>query len=201
MNLPSTPPRPIHDRSGELFLSQNDPDASGTTSPGLGVRLRQLSETFVEKLEEDLPLPTSPDIPMGRPSPGWRDFMQKRSLKEPPPQMGPLANDTSNRATKKALSVDSPAFTPATLSVPGKTSAISSQAVNAAPFTPRGLASGKQTPQSSIVAIADKQRHRNANSPSRDRTSTFQSCADQGVHSAADLRYIYKCESHPRLCF
>lgn len=61
------------------------------------------------------------------------------------------ANNTSNRSTKKALSVDSPAFTPATLSVPSKTSAISSQAANAAPFTPRGLASGKQILPSSLV--------------------------------------------------
>ncbi|KAE9379831.1 hypothetical protein N431DRAFT_432215 [Stipitochalara longipes BDJ] len=52
----------------------------------------------------------------------------------------------SDMSAKKALSVDSPAFTPATLSVPGKTSTISSQAVNAAPFTPRGLASGTVTP-------------------------------------------------------
>lgn len=47
---------------------------------------------------------------------------------------------------KKSLNVDSPSFTPATLSVPGKGTGgtISSQAVNAAPFTPRGMASGEQ---------------------------------------------------------
>jgi hypothetical protein len=64
-----------------------------------------------------------------------------------------LTNETSNRTTKKALSVDSPAFTPATLSVPGKTSTISSQAANAAPFTPRGLASGKPTPRLDLLTM------------------------------------------------
>jgi hypothetical protein len=47
---------------------------------------------------------------------------------------------------KKSLNVDSPSFTPSTLSVPSKTSSISSQAANAAPFTPRSLASGATTP-------------------------------------------------------
>jgi len=47
---------------------------------------------------------------------------------------------------KKSLNVDSPSFTPSTLSVPSKTSSISSQAANAAPFTPRSLASGAATP-------------------------------------------------------
>ncbi|KAF4634548.1 hypothetical protein G7Y89_g3563 [Cudoniella acicularis] len=51
---------------------------------------------------------------------------------------------------KKTLNVDSPSFTPATLPVPSKTSAISSQAANAAPFTPRGLASGTATPNSQL---------------------------------------------------
>lgn len=46
---------------------------------------------------------------------------------------------------KKSLNVDSPSFTPATLPVPGKT-AITSHAAAAAPFTPRGLASGTVTP-------------------------------------------------------
>jgi len=53
----------------------------------------------------------------------------------------------ANSFLKKSLNVDSPSFQPATLSVPGKPSAISSQAVNAAPFTPRALASGTHQPQ------------------------------------------------------
>jgi hypothetical protein len=68
-------------------------------------------------------------------SPSRQEFMG-------PPQMGPFAN-VPNDSMKKTLNVESPAFTPATLSAPGKTSTISSQAANAAPFTPRGLASGK----------------------------------------------------------
>ncbi|KAH6667548.1 PAB-dependent poly(A)-specific ribonuclease subunit PAN3 [Halenospora varia] len=51
---------------------------------------------------------------------------------------------------KKSLNVDSPSFTPSTLSVPQKSSAISSQAANAAPFTPRGMASGTATPNSQL---------------------------------------------------
>lgn len=47
---------------------------------------------------------------------------------------------------KKSLNVDSPSFTPSTLAVPSKSSSISSQAANAAPFTPRSLASGTATP-------------------------------------------------------
>jgi len=43
---------------------------------------------------------------------------------------------------KKSLNVDSPAFTPAQLAVPGKSAAITSQAAAAAPFTPRAAASG-----------------------------------------------------------
>jgi PAB-dependent poly(A)-specific ribonuclease subunit 3 len=109
--------------------------------PAMGV-----TETIVQQLEEGRS--TSPDSPMDRSSPGWRNFITKRSPTRPPPQIGPLANNPSNRSAKKTLSVDSPAFTPATLSVPSKSSAISSQAVNAAPFTPRGLASGKQVPRS-----------------------------------------------------
>ena len=50
--------------------------------------------------------------------------------------------DMSPPSFKKVLNVDSPSFTPATLAVPNKVSSISSQAVNAAPFTPRGMASG-----------------------------------------------------------
>ena len=47
---------------------------------------------------------------------------------------------------KKSLNVDSPSFTPSTLSVPGKGATISSQAANAAPFTPRSMASGTCSP-------------------------------------------------------
>lgn len=43
---------------------------------------------------------------------------------------------------RKTLSVDSPSFTPGTLGAP-KSSSITSQAANAAPFTPRGLSGGK----------------------------------------------------------
>lgn len=63
---------------------------------------------------------------------------------------GTMANDSPS--VKRSLNVDSPSFTPATLSVPGKASAISSQAANAAPFTPRGLASGK----SSVLLVRTK---------------------------------------------
>jgi hypothetical protein len=79
------------------------------------------------------------DDPMRR----WGLNRREYNTRRPPPKMELDANNTSHRSTKKALSVDSPAFTPATLSVPGKSSTISSQAANAAPFTPRGLASGK----------------------------------------------------------
>lgn len=53
---------------------------------------------------------------------------------------------------KKSLNVDSPSFTPSTLSVPGKGATISSQAANAAPFTPRAMASGTATPNSQLDA-------------------------------------------------
>lgn len=48
----------------------------------------------------------------------------------------------SSLANRKTLSVDSPSFTPGT-SGASKSSSITSQAANAAPFTPRGLAAGK----------------------------------------------------------
>ncbi|KAI1005236.1 PAN2-PAN3 deadenylation complex subunit [Podosphaera aphanis] len=44
----------------------------------------------------------------------------------------------STPESKKYLSFDSPAFTPSTFSISQKTSSISSQSANAAPFTPRG---------------------------------------------------------------
>ncbi|RAL63532.1 hypothetical protein DID88_003576 [Monilinia fructigena] len=47
---------------------------------------------------------------------------------------------------KKTLNVDSPSFTPAAIPTTNKASSITSQAVNAAPFTPRKLASGTATP-------------------------------------------------------
>jgi PAB-dependent poly(A)-specific ribonuclease subunit 3 len=55
---------------------------------------------------------------------------------------------------KKSLNVDSPTFTPATLPVSVKGPAISSHAANAAPFTPRGMASGKFS-FSTSMPIAD----------------------------------------------
>ncbi|RDL41069.1 PAB-dependent poly(A)-specific ribonuclease subunit PAN3 [Venustampulla echinocandica] len=58
----------------------------------------------------------------------------------------PKTPNTNSTIRKKTLNVDSPSFMPATLPVPNKTSAISSQAANAAPFTPRGLSSGTVTP-------------------------------------------------------
>ncbi|KAF7908156.1 uncharacterized protein EAF01_003911 [Botrytis porri] len=52
---------------------------------------------------------------------------------------------------KKVLNVDSPSFTPATISSSNKgASSITSQAANAAPFTPRGLTSGTATPNAPL---------------------------------------------------
>lgn len=48
--------------------------------------------------------------------------------------------------SKRSLNVESPAFTPATLPVPIRATTISSQAANAAPFTPRSMNSGTATP-------------------------------------------------------
>jgi hypothetical protein len=58
--------------------------------------------------------------------------------------MAPRSLTRPKNRNKKSLNVDSPSFTPSTstLSVPGKSTAISSQAAAAAPFTPSGLASG-----------------------------------------------------------
>lgn len=53
-----------------------------------------------------------------------------------------IDSDVGINSIKKSLNVDSPSFTPATLSVPGRSAIISSQAAAAAPFTPRGIASG-----------------------------------------------------------
>lgn len=69
-------------------------------------------------------------------------------------------------ASKKTLNVDSPSFTPATLPVPGKSSSITSQAANAAPFTPRGLASGKLQAHS-VETYLICHRYRNSKSPTR----------------------------------
>lgn len=54
--------------------------------------------------------------------------------------------DSDNDRPKKTLNVDSPSFTPAAIPATNKASSITSQAVNAAPFTPRKLASGSATP-------------------------------------------------------
>ncbi|KAJ8066742.1 hypothetical protein OCU04_004132 [Sclerotinia nivalis] len=51
---------------------------------------------------------------------------------------------------KKALNVDSPSFTPAALPASNKGASVISQAANAAPFTPRGLASGTATPNAQL---------------------------------------------------
>ncbi|APA12068.1 hypothetical protein sscle_08g068380 [Sclerotinia sclerotiorum 1980 UF-70] len=51
---------------------------------------------------------------------------------------------------KKALNVDSPSFTPAALPASNKGASVISQAANAAPFTPRGLASGTATPNTQL---------------------------------------------------
>ncbi|KAF8854360.1 PAB-dependent poly(A)-specific ribonuclease subunit PAN3 [Acephala macrosclerotiorum] len=65
---------------------------------------------------------------------------------------------SSQAEAKKSLNVDSPSFTPSTLSTAGK---ISSHAANAVPFQPRGLVSGTATPtpqteaQSSAFNIAE----------------------------------------------
>ena len=53
-----------------------------------------------------------------------------------------VVTDIFSHRVKRTLNVDTPPFKPASLAAPAKTSAISSQAANAAPFTPRGLASG-----------------------------------------------------------
>ncbi|CAG8954277.1 hypothetical protein HYFRA_00005898 [Hymenoscyphus fraxineus] len=65
----------------------------------------------------------------------------------PPRETNDGLNVTNYSApSKKTLNVDSPSFTPAALPLPGKSSSITSQAASAAPFTPRGLASGTVTP-------------------------------------------------------
>ncbi|TGO33077.1 hypothetical protein BHYA_0268g00040 [Botrytis hyacinthi] len=73
-------------------------------------------------------------------------------LNERPGQKLPLSNTNFNDdRPKKALNVDSPSFTPATISSSNKgASSITSQAANAAPFTPRGLTSGTATPNAPL---------------------------------------------------
>ncbi|KAL3422743.1 pab-dependent poly -specific ribonuclease subunit pan3 [Phlyctema vagabunda] len=56
----------------------------------------------------------------------------------------------SRNSTKKPLSVESPAFKPATLPLLGKGATISAQAASAAPFTPRNITSGTATPTSQL---------------------------------------------------
>lgn len=63
---------------------------------------------------------------------------------------------------KKVLNVDSPSFTPASLAVPAKLTAIS-QAVNATPFTPRGLSSGRC--EACDLILTDDCRHDNTKLP------------------------------------
>lgn len=72
---------------------------------------------------------------------------------EMPGQKLPLSNANFNDdRPKKALNVDSPSFTPATISSSSNkgVSSITSQAANAAPFTPRGLTSGTATPNAPL---------------------------------------------------
>ena len=57
-----------------------------------------------------------------------------------------MSADVGASSVKRSLNVDSPSFTPTGLTVPGKGATISAQAASAAPFTPRGLDSGKDTP-------------------------------------------------------
>jgi hypothetical protein len=124
--------------SSERFCQSPEvktPSPANSVPPAVGI-----TETIVQRLEEESQI--FHDIPMDHST----NFVAK-SPKRHSIQAGPLANNSSSRSAKKTLNVDSPAFTPATLSVPGKASTISSQAVNAAPFTPRGLASGNQVPR------------------------------------------------------
>lgn len=65
------------------------------------------------------------------------------------------ADMDSTFSNKRSLNVESPAFTPATLPVPRATT-ISSQAANAAPFTPRAMTSGKH-PTDKYQDCADNQ--------------------------------------------
>ncbi|TAQ85954.1 hypothetical protein B7494_g5721 [Chlorociboria aeruginascens] len=55
-------------------------------------------------------------------------------------------------SVKKSLNVDSPSFTPTTFNAPRKSASITSQAANAAPFTPQGLVSGTATPNAQLEA-------------------------------------------------
>lgn len=96
---------------------------------------------LIEKEKRDLECPKWPKI-------GPRDLVQESWWSENSTTLSTSfgssypANIVSCR--KKSLNVDSPSFTPGTLSVPGK---ISSHAANAAPFTPRGGISGKILPR------------------------------------------------------
>lgn len=61
-----------------------------------------------------------------------------------------ITNSTASYSSKRSLNVDSPSFTPVGLasgssngSIGGRSTTMSSQAANAAPFTPRSMTSGK----------------------------------------------------------
>ena len=58
--------------------------------------------------------------------------------------MHALLTNVVNHSLKKRLNVDSPTFTPASLSVSGtKSSGISPKAAHAAVFKPKGLSAGR----------------------------------------------------------
>lgn len=85
-------------------------------------------------------------VPGDIPDQSARRSLQKSQEEEMMTMMMGKSLETDINRLKKSLNVDSPSFTPSTLAVPSKTSSISSQAANAAPFTPRSLASGATTP-------------------------------------------------------
>ncbi|EDO00286.1 hypothetical protein SS1G_14156 [Sclerotinia sclerotiorum 1980 UF-70] len=80
-----------------------------------------------------------------------KDTMESLDLKLSNPEIAIKATaDPTVERPKKALNVDSPSFTPAALPASNKGASVISQAANAAPFTPRGLASGTATPNTQL---------------------------------------------------
>lgn len=61
---------------------------------------------------------------------------------------------------KKALNVDSPSFTPTGLAANATPTIMSSRVATAAPFTPRGAASGMHL-RYRVYCLTDHQRHCN----------------------------------------
>jgi hypothetical protein len=138
-DLMITPPRPTHHGGGaptrwfEEDVFCDSPSAKTPSPP------RSTPAALGGSRMTTNPVNTFDSSPLSGQGLTRRQYMRRRA--GPRPLV--VADHLPIRSAKKALSVDSPAFTPATLPVPGKTSTISSQAANAAPFTPRGLASGK----------------------------------------------------------